>query len=101
MTPKASLHTSEKRKFCWDLCSSVILRSVEWSSFTDVSGQRVGRIFKGQEVLDFLSLKDATETLVKDDHSTLRNMTEEHRSHRHRSGSLKSQKIVLFLMEKI
>ena len=37
-------------RFWWDLRFYGILRSVEWWSFTDVSGQRVGPIFKGQEV---------------------------------------------------
>jgi hypothetical protein len=33
-----------------DLCSSGILRNVEWYFCTDVSGQPIGPIFKGQEV---------------------------------------------------
>jgi hypothetical protein len=45
-----------------DLRSSAILRSVEWQSFTDVSGQPVRSTFKGQEVTlffsDFLTLED-------------------------------------------
>jgi hypothetical protein len=36
-----------------DLLSSGILRSVECESFTDVSGQRIGPMFKGQEVQAF------------------------------------------------
>jgi hypothetical protein len=35
-----------------DMCSSGILRGVGWWLFTDVSGQRIGPIFKGQ-VLTF------------------------------------------------
>jgi hypothetical protein len=34
----------------WDLRCSGILRNVEWSFCTDVSGQLLGTIFKGQEV---------------------------------------------------
>jgi hypothetical protein len=55
---------------------SEILRSVEWWSFTDVSGPRIGAIFKGQEVqeekhncesdfLDSLTLEDGTDTLSR------------------------------------
>jgi hypothetical protein len=32
----------------WDLRYSGILGSVKWQSFTDVSGQHIGPIFKGQ-----------------------------------------------------
>jgi hypothetical protein len=32
----------------WRLCSSGILRGVEWWFYTDVSGQPIGPIFKGQ-----------------------------------------------------
>jgi hypothetical protein len=36
----------------------------QWQSFTDVSGQRIGPILKGQEVqVDFLPLEDGTDTL--------------------------------------
>jgi hypothetical protein len=44
----------------WDLCSSGILRNVEWQFCSDVSGQPIGPIFKRQEVqvfLDFLTLE--------------------------------------------
>jgi len=34
----------------WDLCSSAMLRSVDWQFLTYVSGQHVGAIFKGQAV---------------------------------------------------
>jgi hypothetical protein len=33
-----------------DLYSSGLLRSVEWQFFTDVSGQPIGPISKGQEM---------------------------------------------------
>jgi hypothetical protein len=32
----------------WDLRSSVLLRSVQWSFLADISGQPIGTIFKGQ-----------------------------------------------------
>jgi hypothetical protein len=61
-----------------------MLRSVEWLSFTDVSGQRFGPILNGQEILDFSTLEDETDSLSrnvgKDYHSTLRNIPEERRS---------------------
>jgi hypothetical protein len=56
--------------------------------FTDVSGQRIGPIFKGQEVQEEYSAW----TSVNDYHSTLRYTAEERRSKQHRGGSLKSQK---------
>ena len=34
------------RVICRDLSSSGVLRNVEWYSFTDVSGQRIGFMFK-------------------------------------------------------
>jgi hypothetical protein len=40
----------------WDICS------VQWQSFTDVSGKRIGSIFKGQEVQDFLTLEGEADT---------------------------------------
>jgi hypothetical protein len=71
--------------FLWNLRSSGVLRSVEWQSFTDVSGKRIGPLFKGQEIfLEFLTLEDGTETSVKEYHSTLLNNPEERRSHQHR-----------------
>jgi hypothetical protein len=36
----------------WDLRSSGMLRSTDWYLVTDVSGQPIGAIFKGQEVQD-------------------------------------------------
>jgi hypothetical protein len=45
-----------------------MLRSVEWYSFTDVSGQSFGPIVKVQEVLfflGFLTLEDGTEMLSR------------------------------------
>jgi hypothetical protein len=83
----------------YTVLASKNLRSVEWWSFTDVAGQRIGSIFKGQEVqwLHWTSwpLKmgpiRCPKTLVKDYHSTLRNTPEE-RISQHRGGSLKSLK---------
>jgi hypothetical protein len=48
-----------------DMCSSGILCSVEWEYFTDVSGQRIGPIFKGQDVHDYLTFEDGTDTLYR------------------------------------
>jgi hypothetical protein len=50
-----------------DLRSAGILRSVEWQSFTDVSGKHVGPIFKGQEVQEvhFLTLEDGADTFFR------------------------------------
>jgi hypothetical protein len=43
---------------CWlDLRSSGILRGVAWYLFTDVSGQRIGPVFKDQESEKTLPLK--------------------------------------------
>jgi hypothetical protein len=41
------------------------LCSVEWQSFTDVSGQRISPILKGQEVQGFLTLEDGTDRLYR------------------------------------
>jgi hypothetical protein len=41
-----------------------VLRSVKWQSFTDVSGQHIGIIFKDQEI-DFLTLADDTDVLSR------------------------------------
>jgi hypothetical protein len=70
------------------VCCSGFLRRVEWQSFTDVSEQRIGFIFKGQEVQE-----GCPETSVKYYHTTPRNTPEERRSHQHRFESLKSRKI--------
>jgi hypothetical protein len=78
--------------------------------FTDVSGQRIGPVFKGQEIqekipfllglldlffLDFLTLEDGPiccpETSVNNYHTTPRNIAEERKSNQHRGGSLKSR----------
>jgi hypothetical protein len=47
----------------WDLRPSGILHSVEWYSFTDVSGQRIVPFGKGQE--NFLTIADGTDTLSR------------------------------------
>ena len=74
-------------------CSFGILRSVEWQFLTDVSGQPVGPIFKGQAVQEeFLHYSwtawplkigpiSCAETSVPNYHSTLRKIPEERRSH--------------------
>jgi hypothetical protein len=53
-------------RFKWDLCYSVILRSVDWLLITDVSGHPIFPIFKCQAVQEELGL--------------LRNIQEEWRS---------------------
>jgi hypothetical protein len=55
----------------WKLRPSEVLCSVEWQSFTDISGQCIGPIFKGQEPIR------CPETLVNNYHSTLHNTPEE------------------------
>jgi len=56
--------------------------------FTDVSRRSIGPIFKGQA---WHNLDDGTKTSVTNYQSTLRNISEERRSHLHRGESLKSQ----------
>jgi hypothetical protein len=48
-----------------------------YGAFTDVSGQCIGPIFKGQEVPLKMGTKRCPEMSVKDYHSTLHNMPEE------------------------
>jgi hypothetical protein len=65
----------------WNLRSSGILRSVDWYLFTNVSGQPIGPIFKGQvshkisSWTDYLTLEDGTDkwpvTSVNNYQSTL------------------------------
>ena len=57
-----------------DLHASRILRSVQVQFLTDVSGQPIGPIFKGQEIR----------------HQSLRNIPHERRTHLNRGGWLKS-----------
>jgi hypothetical protein len=48
--------------------SSRVLRSVHWQFITDVLGQRLGPIFKCQELqkdLDFLTREDGTDRLSR------------------------------------
>ena len=73
----------------WDFRSSEILRSVIWSLVTDVSGQPLGAIIKGQadqEVpfFDRLALKGGTDMLRRNFgvyRSTLCNISDELISH--------------------
>jgi len=78
----------------WDLCCFGILRSLEWCC-TDVSGQPVGHIFKGQSSYIAWPLKMGPircfETSVRNYHSTLRKIPKERKSHLHRRWSLKSR----------
>jgi hypothetical protein len=60
--------------------------------YTDVSGQRIGPVFKGHEVqeeedLDFLSLEDGTDTLSR---NVCKGLPQDS-SHQHHGGSLKSR----------
>jgi hypothetical protein len=53
-----------------DLHSSGVLRSVKWQFFTDVTGQPIGPIFKGQEVpeeffFDILTFGNGADRLSK------------------------------------
>jgi hypothetical protein len=66
----------------WDFCSSEILRSVNWYLVTEVSGQPLGAIIKGQADQEFpffdrLALKFGTNMLRRNVgvyQSTLRNI---------------------------
>jgi hypothetical protein len=62
-----------------------MLRIVDWQLFTDVSGQPVGPIFKGQVVI-------RPETSVTNSQSTLRNISDERRCYSHRGEGLKACK---------
>jgi len=95
--------SSSQQRWFWYLRYSGILRSLRWQIFTDVSGQRIGPNFKGQEIkfLErvnksyFLTAEEGTdcsETLVNNCHLRLRNIPEKCRSHRRRCGRLKSCK---------
>jgi hypothetical protein len=52
--------------YVWDLSCFGILRSLEWYCRTDVSGQPVGPIFKGQTVFLYcLALEDGTNKMFR------------------------------------
>jgi hypothetical protein len=78
--PPAILSEPNKQLSLRDLPSSGILRRVEWQSFTDVSGQRIGPFEDGTDTL-------SRKRLLEYYHSTLRNIPEEGRSHQHRGGN--------------
>jgi hypothetical protein len=71
---------------------------------TDVWGESIGRIFKGQvvlhqAVLNCFNLEDGTNRLyrnVGNCYSMLRNVSEERRPHLHRSGSLEIRFVLSF-----
>jgi hypothetical protein len=81
------------------LLISALFWDMTWRSVlivTDVSGQRIGPIFKGQEVLSFsdswpmkMGPIRCPETSVNSNHTTPRNIPEKCRSHQHRGSSLK------------
>jgi hypothetical protein len=80
------------RSLARDLRSSGALSGVHWWSVTDVWGQHIGPIFKGQSVQ--LILEDGTpigcpEMSVTNYQSNLINIPEERKSHR--GGILKSR----------
>ena len=62
----------DKVNYRWDFCCPGMSCSVDWWLITEVSGQHIGPIFKGQAVY---------ETLVTNYKSTLHNIPEERRSH--------------------
>jgi hypothetical protein len=73
-------------------------------SFIDVSGERIGPIFNGQEVfLDFLNLEDGTDTLSRNVGKGLQfyalYIPEERKSDQHGGGTLKLRVINGFLMK--
>jgi hypothetical protein len=68
------LHGFRLPPWRWNPRSSGTLRSVEWYSFADVSGQRIGPIFNDPLKMGPIS---CPETSVKDYHSTLHNNPEE------------------------
>jgi hypothetical protein len=65
----------------WDLHSSGVLRGVEWWSFTVVSAQHIGSVFKDQQVQLKMGPTGRPETSVQNCHPTLRNIPEERRFH--------------------
>ena len=69
----------------WDITQ------LEWQFLTDVSGQPIGPIFKGQDIQD--TLENETNKLsrksIKNCQCTLCNDPEERSSRFHRGGSLK------------
>jgi hypothetical protein len=58
-----------------------MLRSLEWQSFTDISGQPIGPIFKGKEVTWRCDRYVVPDTSVKNYHTTLRNIAQDGRYH--------------------
>ena len=62
----------------WDPRLSGILRSVRWQFLTDISGQHIGPIFKGQEIQ--MRPIGFPWTSVRNYHRTLRNIPEEYMS---------------------
>ena len=67
-----------------------MLRSVDWWSLTDVSGQAVGLIVKDEAAQEKMGLIGSTETSVTDHQSTLRDVPEEGRYDLHCGRSPKS-----------
>ena len=74
-----------------DLRYSRILRNMKWRLLNDVSGQRIGPIFKGQEIpkTGKTAPTGCPETSVRIYHSTLRKIPQRRWYRLHRGGSLK------------
>jgi len=95
-------------KAIFEICAVLgILRSVEWLFSTDVSGLCMGAIFKGHAVQETSTSWTAwplkmvpigcPETSVLNNHSTLRALPEERRTHLLCEGSLQLRKAVLYI----
>ena len=64
----------------WELRFSGLLRSEQWQLFTDVSGQRIGPVFRGQQYLADETNR-FSRNVCKNYHYSLRNNLEERGSH--------------------
>jgi hypothetical protein len=80
----------------WWLATDVLGKPVtpfcKSQSVFRVSGQPIGPVFKDQAILACLTLEDRSDKFsrnVGNHQSTLRNVSEERRSHLHPAGSLK------------
>jgi hypothetical protein len=63
-----------------ETCPSEILHSIEWWFLTDISGQPVGSIFKGQAVQEGDGTDRFSQKSVRNYHSTLHRIPKENRS---------------------
>jgi len=67
-----------------------MLRSVDWGLVTDVSGQPISPILKGQAVHDSLTREEMGLISCLETSATLRNISEELYYYLHLGGNLKS-----------